>query len=180
MSMTLRAFNEMFPTENVVRALREGTLAERCGACRRRGKSEVLMVQDLNEGVLVSSRRRPIQRIPICHWWHGPKASNLVISSSKDVPARKVTASLTGPHGHYAHRIRAMMPARSIPSLPAPSRSTRLTARGCATPEAGECDPPGSTGRGTKRPLVLVAAARGGRDSSGRSNGRVGHRACRA
>ena len=73
MSMTLRAFNEMFPTENVVRALREGTLAERYGMppARQERSSHGAGPERRRFGVIAETADTENSDLPLVAWAKG-------------------------------------------------------------------------------------------------------------
>ena len=176
--MSLRAFNEMFPDEDAARKRFEksrwpvGPACPKCGA--------------INHAAWLKTPRRwncmgcrhqfsvtagtPMHRthLPLLTWAH---AIYLIVASSKGISAMKLgeILGISYPAAwHLAHRVRAMM-AESNPVLAgvveidemyagAPPRKRAKPAR-----DHDDSEPPANpTGRGTKRPLVLVAAARDG------------------
>lgn len=100
------------------------------------------------------------------------QAISLIVASSKGISAVKLSEMLgvsDETAWHLGHRIRAMM-AEDSPLLSNVVEIDEMSAgappRKCAKPERADDDrdppPPNPKGRGTKRPLLLVAAERGG------------------
>lgn len=105
--------------------------------------------------------------LPLLTW---AQAIYLTVSSSKGIPAVKLSEMLDVHYvtaWHLGHRIRAMM-AEANPLLSGVVEIDEMDAgapprkRAKASRDHDDSDPPNPTGRGTKRPLVLVAAERGG------------------
>ena len=176
MNLSLRAFNEMFPDEDAARAWFEkarwpnGPKCCHCGAI-----GNALYMPKTRFWHCKACRRQfsvtagtPMHRthLPLLTW---AQAIYLTVSSSKGISAVKLSEMLDVHYvtaWHLGHRIRAMMAERH-PVLSgvveidemyagAPPRKRARSSRD------DDGDPPNPTGRGTKRPLVLVAAERGG------------------
>ena len=107
--------------------------------------------------------------LPLLTWAH---AIYLIVSSSKGISAVKLGEMLgiSYPSAwHLGHRVRAMMAAANpilsgvveIDEMYAGARPRKRTKSSRDHDDAG-APPANRKGRGTKRPLVLVAAKRGG------------------
>lgn len=130
-------------------------------------KDQVLALQGMQEAVQRHGRHADARtHLPLLTW---AQAIYLTVSSSKGISAVKLSEMLDVHYvtaWHLGHRIRAMMAERH-PVLSgvveidemyagAPPRKRARSSRD------DDGNPPNPTGRGTKRPLVLVAAERGG------------------
>ena len=178
--MSLRAFNDLFPNEDAARAWFEKARWPHGPECPKCGS--------VNHAAWLKMPRRwncmgcrhqfsvtagtPMHRshLPLLTW---AQAIYLIVASSKGISAMKLSEMLGVHYGtgwHLGHRIRVMM-AEADPILAgvvgldemyagAPPRKRAKPLR-----DHDDTDPPSANpkGRGTKRPLVLVAAERGGK-----------------
>ena len=178
--MSLRALNDLFPNEDAARAWFEKARWPHGPECPKCGS--------VNHSAWLKTPRRwncmgcrhqfsvtagtPMHRthLPLLTWAH---AIYLIVSSSKGISAMKLGEMLGISYPaawHLGHRIRVMM-AEANPILAgvveldemyagAPPRKRAKPSR-----DHDDSDPPPANpkGRGTKRPLVLVAAERGGK-----------------
>ena len=132
-------------------------------------KDRILALQGMREAVQRHGPGTPMHRthLPLLTW---AQAIYLTVSSSKGISAVKLSEMLDVHYvtaWHLGHRIRAMM-AEANPLLSGVVEIDEMYAgapprkRAKASRDHDDSDPPNPTGRGTKRPLVLVAAERGG------------------
>ena len=177
MTMTLRAFNEMFPDEDAARAWFErsrwplGPECYHCGAIGQAAympKTKFWHCKECKKQFSVTAGT-PMHRthLPLLTWAH---AIYLIVSSSKGISAVKLGEMLgiSYPSAwHLGHRVRTMM-AEANPILSgvveidemyagAPPRKRAKSSR-----DHDDQELKNPQGRGTKRPVVLVAAKRGG------------------
>ena len=176
--MSLRAFNEMFPDEDAARTWFErarwpnGPECYHCGVAGNAAympKTKFWHCKACKKQFSVTAGT-PMHRthLPLLTWAH---AIYLIVASSKGISAAKLSEMLDVQYAtawHLGHRIRAMM-AEANPILAgvveidemyagAPPRKRAKPSR-----DHDDTDPPANPqGRGTKRPLVLVAAQRDG------------------
>lgn len=177
--MSLRAFNAMFPDEDAARAWFEharwpnGPECYHCGLVGKAwwiGTKRVWCCSGCRKHFSVTAGT-PMHRthLPLLTWL---QAFYLIVASSKGISAVKLGEMLGVSYPtawHLGHRIRAMM-AEANPILAgvveidemyagAPPRKRAKPSR---DHDDSEPPPANPKGRGTKRPLVLVAAERGG------------------
>ena len=177
--MTLRAFHEMFPDEDAARAWFErsrwsrGPECYHCGAVGNAAympKTKFWHCKSCKKQFSVTAGT-PMHRthLPLLTWAH---AIYLIVSSSQGISAVKLSEMLgiSYPSAwHLGHRVRAMMAAANpilsgvveIDEMYAGARPRKRTKSSRDHDDAG-APPANRKGRGTKRPLVLVAAKRGG------------------
>ena len=175
--MSLRAFNELFPDENAARhwfekaRWAEGPECPKCSSVNHSSwlkKPRRWNCMGCHHQFSVTSGT-PMHRthLPLLTWAH---AIYLIVSSSKGISAMKSSEMLDVHYAtawHLGHRIRAMM-AEANPILAGVVELDEMYAgappRKRAKPSRNDTHPPPSNpqGRGTKRPLVLVAAERSG------------------
>lgn len=176
-SISLRAFNELFPDEDSARhwfekaRWAEGPECPKCGSVNHSAwlkKPRRWNCMGCHHQFSVTAGT-PMHRthLPLLTWAH---AIYLIVSSSKGISAMKLSEMLGISYPaawHLGHRVRAMM-AEANPILSGVVEIDEMYAgappRKRAKPSRDDTDPPPSNpqGRGTKRPLVLVAAERGG------------------
>jgi transposase-like protein len=177
--MTLCAFNEMFPDEDAARAWFEKSRwphGPECPKCGSVGHSSWLKTPRRWNCIACHHQfsvtaGTPMHRthLPLLTWAH---AIYLIVSSSKGISAVKLGEMLGISYPaawHLGHRVRAMM-AEANPILSgvveidemyagAPARKRAKSSR---DHDDDSTPPANRKGRGPKRPLVLVAATRGG------------------
>jgi len=184
--MSLRAFNAMFPDEDAARTWFErarwphGPECPKCGSVNHAAwlKTRRWNCMGCNHQFTVTAGT-PMHRthLPLLTWAH---AICLIVASSKGISAMKLAEMLGVHYGtawHLGHRIRVMM-AEANPILAgvveidesaasakrnggyagAPPRKKAKPSR-----DHDDQNPPNVRGRGTKRPMVLVAAERDGK-----------------
>ena len=177
--MTLRAFNEIFPDEDAARAWFEKSRwphGPECPKCGSVGHSSWLKTPRRWNCIACHHQfsvtaGTPMHRthLPLLTWAH---AIYLIVSSSNGISAVKLSEMLgiSYPSAwHLGHRVRAMMAAANpilsgvveIDEMYAGARPRKRTKSSRDHDDAGT-PPANRKGRGTKRPLVLVAAKRGG------------------
>lgn len=174
-NLTLREFTALFPDEDAARAWFEyarwpdGPACHHCGAVNDATRIEsrgIWRCRACSKQFSVTAGT-PMHKthLPLLTW---AQAIYLIVSSSKGISSMKLGEMLGLPYStawHLSHRIRAMM-AEDSPLLAgvveidetyggAPPRKRAKSKR-------SDDDPPNQTGRGTKRPLLLVAAERDG------------------
>ena len=178
-SLTLRDFNALFPDEEAARAWFERVRwpdGPVCPSCGMVGKSYWIRTarrwdckRCRHQFTVTAGTPMHRTHLPLLTW---AQAIYLIVVSSKGISAVKLSEMLGVSYEtawHLGHRIRAMM-AEDSPFLSgiveidetyggAPPRKRAKPER-----EDDDRDPPPSNpqGRGTKRPLLLVAAERGG------------------
>ncbi len=178
-ALTLRAFHDLFPDENAARAWFErarwpdGPICPVCGCV-----DHACWLRTIRRWQCTACHRQfsvtagtPMHRthLPMLTW---AQAIYQIVASSKGISAVKLSEMLGVSYQtawHLGHRIRAMM-AEDSPLLSNIVEIDKTHAgappRKRAKPERADddCDPPppNPEGRGTKRPLLLVAAERGG------------------
>jgi transposase-like protein len=175
--MSLRAFNDLFPDENAARAWFEVARwpqGPECPACGLVNKAVFLKNRRIWECMGCNHQfsvtaGTPMHRthLPLLVW---AQAIYLIVASSKGISAMKLSEMLDVHYStawHLGHRIRAMM-AEANPILAGVVELDEMYAgaapRKRTKPTDDDAPPPANTkGRGTKRPLVLVAAERGGK-----------------
>ena len=178
MRLTLRQFNAMFPDEDTARAWFERARwpsGPECPSCGTVNHSAWL--KNARRWNCMACRHQftvtagtPMHRthLPLLTWAH---AIYLIVASSKGVSAMKLADMLGVSYGtawHLGHRIRAMM-AEANPILAGVVEIDEMYAgappQKKAKPSRDHDDqnPPNVRGRGTKRPMVLVAAERDGK-----------------
>ena len=176
--LTLRAFNDFFPDEEAARAgferarWSDGPVCPSCGTVG--GSRWIRTVRRWNckgcrhQFTVTAGTSMHRTHLPLLTW---AQAIDLVVASSKGISAVKLSEILGVSYEtawHLGHRIRAMM-AENSPLLSgiveidetyggAPPRKRAKPER----EDDREPPPPSPKGRGTKRPLLLVAAERGG------------------
>ena len=177
--MTIRAFNEIFPDEDAARAWFErsrwshGPECYHCGAVGNAAympKTKFWHCKSCKKQFSVTAGT-PMHRthLPLLTWAH---AIYLIVSSSKGISAVKLSEMLgiSYPSAwHLGHRVRAMM-AEANPILSGvveldemyAGAPPRKQAKSSQDHDDDDAPPANRKGRGTKRPLVLVAAKRGG------------------
>jgi len=187
-ALSLRSFHRMFPDEAAARGWFERARwphGPECPSCGSVGRATYLKTRPVWRCAECSHQfsvtaGTPMHRthLPLLTWAH---AIYLIVASSKGISAMKLAEMLGVHYGtawHLGHRIRAMM-AEANPILAgvveldesaasakrngeyagAPPRKRAKPAR-----DHDDQDPPKNPqGRGTKRPLVLVGAERGGK-----------------
>jgi transposase-like protein len=177
--MSLTAFNALFPSEDAARAWFERARwpdGPQCPACgvvgnaswqkpRRKWRCRACL------GDFTVTAGTPMHRthLPLLTWL---QAFYLIVASSKGISAVKLGEMLdvSYPTAWFlGHRIRAMM-AEANPMLAGVVELDEMYAgaapRKRAKPSDDDAPPPppaNAKGRGTKRPLVLVASERGGK-----------------
>lgn len=176
-ALTLRAFNDLFPDEDAARAWFErarwpdGPTCYHCGTIGHAAympKTKFWHCKACKRQFSVTAGT-PMHRthLPLLTW---AQAIYLIVASSKGISAVKLSEMLGVSYEtawHLGHRIRAMM-AEDSPLLSNVVEIDEMYAgappRKRAKPEHEDDGPPPTNpkGRGTKRPLVLVAAERGG------------------
>jgi transposase-like protein len=178
--MSLRAFNAMFPDEDAAQAWFEharwphGPECYHCGLVGKAwwiGTKRVWCCSGCRKQFSVTAGT-PMHRthLPLLTWL---QAFYLIVASSKGISAVKLGEMLGVSYPtawHLGHRIRAMM-AEANPILAGVVEIDEMYAgappRKRAKPSRDHDDsappPANPKGRGTKRPLVLVAAERGGK-----------------
>jgi transposase-like protein len=178
-TLSLRAFNELFPDEVSARAWFErarwpdGPVCPSCGAVDRAYWLKTVRrweccVCARQFSVTVGT---PMHRthLPLLTW---AQAIYLVVASSKGISAVKLSEMLGVTYKtawFLGHRVRAMM-AEDHPLLSGvveidemyAGASPRKRAKPVPPHDKDDRTPKNPQGRGTKRPLVLVAAERGG------------------
>lgn len=177
-TMSMRAFNVLFPDEDAARAWFERARwphGPQCPSCGVVGNAAWLKTRRkwrcrpcLAEFTVTAGTPMHRTHLPLLTWL---QAFYLIVASSKGISAVKLGEMLdvSYPTAWFlGHRIRAMM-AEANPILSgvveidemyagAPPRKRAKPSR-----DNDDSDPPANPkGRGTKRPLVLVAAERGG------------------
>lgn len=175
--MSLRAFNEMFPDEDAARTWFEGARWPNGPECYHCGvvgnaafmpKTKFWHCKACKKQFSVTAGT-PMHRthLPLLSW---AQAIYMIVASSKGISAKKLAEMLDV---HYAtawflgHRIRAMM-VEANPILAGVVELDEMYAgapprkRGMLSRDHDDEPPTNPQGRGTKRPLVLVAAERGG------------------
>ena len=176
-ALTLRAFNALFPDEDAARAWFEcarwpdGPTCYHCGTIGDAAYMPKTKFWHCKacKGQFSVTAGTPMHRthLPLLTW---AQAIYLIITSSKGISAVKLSEMLGVSYEtawRLGHRIRAMM-AENSPLLSNIVEIDEMYAgappRKRAKPEREDDDPPppNPKGRGTKRPLVLVAAERGG------------------
>jgi transposase-like protein len=177
--MSLRAFGAMFPDEDAARAWFErarwpdGPECYHCGLAEKAwwiGTKRVWCCSGCRKHFTVTAGT-PMHRthLPLLTW---AQAIYLIMASSKGISAVKLGEMLGISYPtawHLGRRIRAMM-AESNPILSGVVEIDEMYAgapprkRGKPSRDHDDSEPPPANpkGRGTKRPLVLVAAERGG------------------
>ena len=178
-ALTLRAFNDLFPDEDAARAWFErarwpdGPVCPVCGCVNRS-----CWLRTIRRWECTACRRQfsvtagtPMHRthLPLLTW---AQAIYLIVASSKGISAVKLSEMLGVSYGtawHLGHRIRAMMAEQNMllsGLVEIDETYAGAPPRKRAKPEREDDDrdppPPNPKGRGTKRPLLLVAAERGG------------------
>lgn len=177
-SVSLRTFNDLFPDEDAARVWFENARwpkGPECYHCGLVGKAWWISSKKFwscagcKKHFSVTAGT-PMHRahLPLLVW---AQAIYLVVGSSKGISAKKLSEILGVGYPtawHLGHRIRAMM-TEANPILSGVVEIDEMYAgappRKRAKPEKDDDrDPPApnTKGRGTKRPLVLVAAERGG------------------
>jgi transposase-like protein len=178
--MSLRAFNDLLPGEDAARAWFEKAHWPHGPECPKCGS--------VNHSAWLKAPRRwncmgcryqfsvmagtPMHRthLPLLTWAH---AIYLIVASSKGISAMKLSKMLGISYPavwHLGHRVRVMM-AEANPILAGvveldemyASAPPRKRAKPSRDHEDSEPPPANPKGRGTKRPLVLVGAERGGK-----------------
>ena len=176
--MSLRVFNDLFPDENAARSWFEAARwpqGPECPTCGLVNKAAFLKNRRIWECMGCNHQfsvtaGTPMHRthLPLLVW---AQAIYLIVASSKGISAMKISEMLGLPYStawHLGHRIRAMM-AEANPILAGVVELDKMYAgappRQRAKPSDDDAPPPpaNTKGRGTKRPLVLVAAGRGGK-----------------
>lgn len=178
-ALTLRDFNDLFPDEDAARAWFERARWPDdpvCPACGCVGRAYRLTT--VRRWECAECRRQfsvtagtPMHRthLPLLVW---AQAIYLIVASSKGISAVKLAEMLGVSYKtawHLGHRVRAMMAERhpvllgivEIDETYAGAPPRKL-AKHQHVDDDSEPPPPNPTGRGTKRPLLLVAAERGG------------------
>lgn len=174
--MSLRAFNDLFPDEDAARAWFErarwpdGPECYHCGVVGNAAympKTKFWHCKACKRQFSVTAGT-PMHRthLPLLTWAH---AIYLIVASSKGISAKKLGEMLGVSYAtawHLGHRIRVMM-TEANPILSGVVEIDEMYAgappRKRAKPSHDHDDAPKNPqGRGTKRPLVLVAAERGG------------------
>jgi len=178
-ALSLRAFNALFPDEDSARAWFErarwphGPECPSCGSVNRArwiGTRRKWACREC-DGQFTVTAGTPMHRtrVPLLSWL---QAIYLIVASSKGISAVKLGEMLgvSYPTAWFmGHRIRVMM-TEANPILTGVIEVDEMYAgappRKRAKPSRDHEDdpppPPNTKGRGTKRPLVLVAAERGG------------------
>ncbi|MGF1606248.1 MAG: IS1595 family transposase [Rhodothalassiaceae bacterium] len=175
-NLTLREFNALFPDEEAARAWFErsrwpdGPTCYHCGVVNeaRRIESRGTWRCRACGSQFSVTAGTPMHKthLPLLTW---AQAIYLIVSSSKGISSMKLSEMLGLPYStawHLSHRIRAMM-AEESPLLAgvveidetyggAPPRKRAKSKRD------DDPTPSNPKGRGTKRPLLLVAAERDG------------------
>jgi transposase-like protein len=178
--LTLRQFQDLFATEAACRAWLEtarwphGPVCPRCGAVdrasrRRTRPGKYTCLDCAHDYSLTAGTPMHKTHLPLTVWF---TAMYLMATSSKGISAKKLGELLGIQYRtawHLAHRIRAMM-AEDSPVLRGLVEIDETYAgappRKKTAGDGSDDDPPPSgrkPGRGTSRPLVLVAAERGGK-----------------
>jgi transposase-like protein len=177
-SLTMGQFNTMFPGEDAARTWFErarwphGPECPKCGSINHAAWLKTLRrwnCMGCNHQFSVTAGT-PMHRthLPLLTWVH---AISLIVASSKGISARKLAEMLGVHYGtawHLGHRIRVMM-AEANPILAGVVEIDEMYAgallRKKAKPSRDHDDQnlPNVRGRGTKRPVGLVAAARDGK-----------------
>lgn len=178
-ALTLRAFNDLFPNEDAARAWFEharwpdGPVCPVCGCV-----NHACWLRTIRRWECTACRRQfsvtagtPMHRthLPLLTW---AQAIYLIVASSKGISAVKLSEMLGVSYEtawHLGHRIRAMMAEQNMllsGLVEIDETYAGAPPRKRAKPEREDDDhdppPPNPKGRGTKRPLLLVAAQRGG------------------
>ncbi|MCM8738524.1 IS1595 family transposase [Azospirillum sp. A1-3] len=178
-ALTLRAFNDLFPDEEAARAWFErarwpdGPVCPVCGCV-----DHACWLKTIRRWECTACRRQfsvtagtPMHRthLPLLTW---AQAIYLIVASSKGISAVKLAEMLGVSYEtawHLGHRIRAMMAEQNTllsGIVEIDETYAGAPPRKRAKPERKDDDrdppPPNPKGRGTKRPLLLVAAERGG------------------
>lgn len=177
-ALTLRAFNDLFPNEDAARAWFEsarwpdGPVCPVCGCV-----NHACWLRTIRRWECTACRRQfsvtagtPMHRthLPLLTW---AQAIYLIVASSKGISAVKLSEMLGVSYEtawHLGHRIRAMMAEQNMllsGLVEIDETYAGAPPRKRAKPEREDDDrdpPPNPKGRGTKRPLLLVAAERGG------------------
>lgn len=176
LGLSFSRFNALFPDEDAARAWFEKARWPNGPECRRCGSvGDAIWMPNAKQWHCRScsahfsvTANTPMHRthLPLLTW---ARAIWLLVSSSKGVSSMKLSQMLGLPYStawHLTHRIRAMMVDDSpllrgivevdetYAGAPPRKRSKRE--------DDDRGDPAGPTGRGTKRPLLLVAASRDG------------------
>ena len=178
-ALTLRAFNDLFPNEEAARAWFErarwpdGPVCPSCGTVSKswwiRTARRWNCKRCRHQFTVTAGTPMHRTHLPLLTW---AQAIYLIIASSKGISAVKLSEILGVSYEtawHLGHRIRAMM-AEDSPLLSGIVEIDETYGgappRKFTKPELKDDDrdppPPNPKGRGTKRPLLLVAAERGG------------------
>ena len=177
-ALTLRAFNDLFPNKDAARAWFErarwpdGPTCYHCGAIGDTAYMPKTKFWHCKacKGQFSVTAGTPMHRthLPLLTW---AQAIYLIVASSKGISAKRLGEMLGVSFEtarHLGHRIRAMMAEDSLlmsDLVEIDEMYAGAPPRKRAKPEREDDDgalPPNPKRRGTKRPLVLVAAKRGG------------------